>query len=207
MPGNRSLIATRHHNFVRRLSATALLGVFALGLVAPADAVRRREQENPITNAPEEEVAKEISTPDLPPFPSGSNWVEFKPNGRTLNRYFVDGESLSIGKDKVIRFTLLVRSDQNVDNISYVGLRCRPREWRDYAFGTPEKTWRREPDSPWRTLEVKTFNNYQDNLAKDYFCVGGAMSGGPAGSEKLLLRKLKYPAPQDTRTPAQLRPQ
>lgn len=207
MPGNCRLIATRHPRFIRRLCAACLLGVFALALVSPADAVRRRDLENPITNAPEEEIAKEIATPDLPPFPSGSKWVEFKPTGRTLNRYFVDSDSLSVGKDKVIRFTLLVRSDQNVDNISYVGLRCRPREWRDYAFGTPEKSWRREEDASWRPVEGKIFNNYQDNLAKDYFCVGGTMSGGPAGSEKLLLRKLKYPAPQDSRTPARLRPQ
>lgn len=206
MPGNAAL-KTPHARFLRRLSAACLLGIFALALVEPAEAVRRRELENPITNAPEEEIVKEIANPDLPPYPTGSNWVEFKPNGRTLNRYFVDGDSLSVGKDKVIRFTLLVRSDENVDNVSYVGLRCRPREWRDYAFGTPEKVWRREPEAPWRPLEARTFNNYQDSLAKDYLCVGGTMSGGPAGSEKLLLRKLKYPAPQDNRTPARMRPQ
>jgi hypothetical protein len=184
-----------------RLAATALLFVFGLGLISPADAVRRREKENPITNAPEEEVVKEIANPEPPAYPADSNWIEFKPNGQTRNRYYIDASSLTVGADKVIRFALRMDSPLDSRTISYSGLRCRTKEWKDYAFATPEHTWRRDAGAPWRPIEAKRFNNYQESLFKESFCYGGVMSGGPLGSEKLLLRNLKNPPVQDARVP------
>src|SRR5581483_365967 len=176
---------------LRRGVTVALLAVVALGLISPAEAVRRRDKENPITNAPEEEPAKEIANPPLPPYPTESNWIEFKPNGQTDNRFFVDGSSLKLGSDKVIRFALLVRSPADARTVSYAGLNCKTKQWKDYAFANPDGSWRKDEDAQWHRIEAKRVNNYQESLFKEFFCFGGAMSGGPVGSEKVLLRNLK----------------
>lgn len=183
------------------MAAVALLALFTVGLVAPAGAVRKRELENPVTNAPDDEPVKEITNPPPPAYPGDSSWIEFKPNGVTDNRFFVDGSSLSVGPDKIVRFSLRVQSPSNARTISYSAIRCKTKEWKDYAFATPENTWRREEDAPWRPIEAKHFNNYQETLYKEFFCYHGVRSGGPAGSEKLLLRNLKHPPEQDPRVP------
>lgn len=181
-----------------RIAAHAVLLCFGLILALPADAVRRHEQENPITNAPEKGPFKELDVAP-PAFPIDKNLIEFTATGRNANRYFVDGSSLTIGGDEVIRFALEVRTPSGVRNITYSGVRCETKEWKDYAFANPDKTWRRDEDAVWRGIERKNVNNYQESLFKEFLCFSGVMSGGPRGSAKTIVRLLKNPPEPDAR--------
>jgi hypothetical protein len=175
----------------------------ALGiLLAPpaAHAVRKREQENLPQNVPEKGDWRE-STAAPPPYPLDGNLIEFKARGVSTNRFFVDGASLSVGEDRVIRFVLVVETLEKARNVSFAGLRCESKEWKDYAFANADRSWRVEQNASWRPVEDRSRNNHQYTLFRDYFCYGGVMSGGPAGDAKMLVRNLKYPLVQDNRTP------
>jgi hypothetical protein len=183
----------------RRAAALAALALFAVGLVGPADAVRRRDQD-PIHGAPEEEPFREADVVP-PPYPADAGLIEFTVTGRTQNRFYVDGPSLSVGPDKVIRFVLAVRTPSKVNNVSFSAVRCDTREWKDYAYARPDKTWARDERAKWRPIQARGFNNYQHTLFKEFFCYGGVASGGPLGSAETIVRNLKHPAPQDNTVP------
>jgi hypothetical protein len=139
----------------------------------------------------------------LPAYPRDKDLIQFEPTGRTTNRFYVDGSSLTVGKDKVIRFALVIRSPEGANTVTYSGVKCKPWEWKDYAFGRDgEQRWESNPDSQWRGIEDKAINNYQYTLSREYFCTYGVFSSGPMGDAKMLVRNLKYPKPVDNRVPA-----
>lgn len=160
-------------------------------------AYRRGESgPNPV---PEEGPWKEAEVA-LPPFPQDSDLIEFQPTGLTRFKFFIDGSSLSVGPDAVIRFSLVIRSPEGARTVSYSGVRCKSREWKDFAYGRGTR-WEPNSDPAWRPIIELNSNNYQYTLASDYFCFGGVFSAGPKGSAKTIVRGLKYPTAPDTRSP------
>lgn len=156
------------------------------GGAAPTGPVQRRE-EGPQT---ELEVAP-------PAFPKRKDLIEFKPRGITNNRFFIDGSTLTVDTDRIVRFALVIRSSEGVDNVRYSGLKCRGREWKDYAYGRADGTWGLNETAQWRTIQQLDFNNYQQTLSEDYLCTEGLFTGGPAGSAKFIVRVLKSPPTLD----------
>lgn len=109
----------------------------------------------------------------LPAFPEAENLIPFRVGYHTDTKYLIDGSSLSLGADGVIRYTLLVVSASGAKNISYEGLRCATTERRVYAFGRPDKTWSKARGNQWARLRGSTNNHYVD-LYSNYFCIVGA---------------------------------
>jgi hypothetical protein len=163
-------------------------------------APRRGQQEGPLHGAPEVAPFVELN-PALPPYPADSNLIEFRLRGLTTNRFFIDGSSLTVAKDRVVRFALVIRTSEGVRNVSFSGIRCSDREWKDYAYGRDDGTWAPDKEASWRRIQDLNFNNYQRTLYLDYFCVGGVLSTEPAGDSAKLVRLLKNPPQQDARVP------
>ena len=182
----------------RRLRAAVLLALALLALAPAAHAVRMRGSEP--NNVPEGPAWRESSVPP-PAYPDERNLVEVRVSGQTRNRFLVDARSLSVGEDEVVRFVLVIETPGNAGNVTYSALRCETQEWKDYAFGNRDRSWRVDADAQWRPIVERSRNNHQHTLFKDYFCYGGVMSGGPAGDAKMLVRNLKYPLVQDNRVP------
>jgi hypothetical protein len=158
-----------------------------VGGAAPAGPVKQQE-EGPWREA---EVA-------LPAFPKASDLIEFRLRNRTTSRFFVDGSTLTVDPDRVVRFSLVIRSSEGVDNVRFSGLKCRGREWKDYAYGRPDGTWAPTRNAQWKSIPELEFNDYQRSLAEGYVCTEGLFSGGPAGSAKFIVRTLKSPPKFDT---------
>ena len=98
-----------------------------------------------------------------PPYPRQADLIEFYVSPTAEFKYFVDARSLSVGADRVVRFTLVARSPSGVDNVSYGGIRC-PREHRLYAVAHPEGSWSGR-DSDWREFARGTSLSWQYALA------------------------------------------
>jgi hypothetical protein len=109
----------------------------------------------------------------LPAFPETENLIPFRVGYHTDTKYLIDGSSLSLGADGVIRYTLLVITASGAQNISYEGLRCATAERRVYAFGRSDKTWSKARGNQWARLRGSTNNHYVD-LFSNYFCIVGA---------------------------------
>jgi hypothetical protein len=185
----------------------ALLGIAAAGLVA-ACGTPTKGPETQGTGAgggtPSGPVKQQDEGPwreaevAPPPFPKRQDLIEFKPRHRTNSRFFVDGSTLTVEPDRVVRFALVIRSSGGVDNVSFAGLKCRGREWKDYAYGRADGTWARNESAQWKPIPDLAFNDYQRSLADDYVCTQGLFSSGPVGSAKFIVRTLKSPPQLDS---------
>jgi CNP1-like family protein len=105
----------------------------------------------------------------LPGRPNPQDLIEFYVSASTDFRFFVDRQSLSVGKDGVVRYTLLARSPSGAENVTYEGIRCSVGSFRIYAYGRAGGGWT-ERDSDWRPIEAKTTQRSHHALWSEYFC-------------------------------------
>lgn len=106
----------------------------------------------------------------LPPAPKEENLIPFNVSAATDNSFFVDSQSISVGEDGVVRFTLVVRSPEGASNVVFEGIRCGTREVRLYAFGRADGTWGRARDSGWKRIHSERRNRPDHVLYDDFFC-------------------------------------
>src|SRR5262249_21590912 len=131
----------------------------------------------------------------LPPYPKPENLVAFvPPSGSSTNSYFVDGPSIDIGADGVVRYTLLVRSPSGVENVSYEGMRCKTAERKPYAYGHKDGTWSQARAPQWRGIRPRDVNNQYSWLYLDVFCPQGI----PVRNRDSAVRAMKSTKRSDT---------
>ena len=143
----------RQSGFValRLLVAIALLGcLFVRPALADVD-----EDEDKDTRRWQERVV------DLPAAPLPENLLPFYVSAATDNEFFVDGTSLTVGPDGVVRYVLVVQAAGGARNISFEGLRCETRERRVYAFGRPDGTWSKSRNDSWQRVRDVPANRHQ----------------------------------------------
>jgi len=105
----------------------------------------------------------------LPQYPKAADLVEFDVSAARDFRFFIDATSLSVGKDGVVRYTLVARSASGVENVSYEGIRCKSGTVRAYAFGQGGGRWSGR-GTAWRQIERKQAQGWHFALWRDYFC-------------------------------------
>lgn len=105
----------------------------------------------------------------LPDFPKPENLIEFNAGAATRNRHFIDGTSLSVGEDGVVRYVVVVQTAGGTTNISYEGIRCAARVQKYYAFGRSDNAWGASRNREWLPIRP---GGYQSALSRDYFCPG-----------------------------------
>jgi hypothetical protein len=107
----------------------------------------------------------------LPAYPKREALIPFFVSAATEFAFFVDGASLSTADDGVVRYTLVARSRQGAETVSYEGIRCSSGEFRIYATGAGS-TWTRR-DMPWRKIEPRSIQRWHNALQREYFCPFG----------------------------------
>lgn len=186
----------------RRAGAVALLALSGCSSAPtePAKTPMRGQQQGRLPGVPDQKIFVEADIAP-PPYPAESTLVEFVPQGQTSNRFYVDGSSLTVDEDTVIRFILLIRTPENVSNVRFSGLRCSTREWKDYALARTDHTWIRDQDPSWQPIQNTNLNNYRWTLYNDFFCINGVISKGSIGDAKKLVKRLKHPPQSNPRVP------
>jgi hypothetical protein len=106
---------------------------------------------------------------DPPSYPKGARLLEFGVVDAGGFHFFVDGATLSVGKDGVVRYVLVARSPDGVHNVSYEGIRCASAEHRTYAFGRPDGSWSASR-AGWRPLDAPSAQRRHTTLYREYFC-------------------------------------
>ncbi len=128
----------------------------------------------------------------LPLFPKTENLIAFDVSGATRNRFYIDPQSLTVGSDGVMRYTLVIRGSGGGENISYEGIRCETREQKYYAFGRRDGTWSNARSNEWRYIEYKEANRQHGVLYLDYFCPDKKR---PVKSPAEAIQRFKYGVP------------
>jgi len=109
----------------------------------------------------------------LPAYPDKQDLIPFTVGAVKDVKYFIDAKSLSVGSDRVIRYTLVVVSSAGAQNVSFEGMRCDSAERRVYAFGHADGTWSKARSNQWVRIQGNS-NNHNVELYTNYFCAVGA---------------------------------
>ncbi|WP_338720139.1 CNP1-like family protein [Herbaspirillum sp. DW155] len=119
----------------------------------------------------EEKPWQEIAV-HLPPTPQEQNLAEFYLSPQATMKAYIDVNSVSIGTDKVVRYTVVTKTQGGAVNVMYEGMRCETWEKKTYAFGHPDGTWSRSRRDKWQPIRDIGVNRIDGALFKDYFCEG-----------------------------------
>jgi CNP1-like family len=105
--------------------------------------------------------------PSSPPNPKAL--ISFYVSPRAIFKFAVDADSISIGKDGVTRYVVVMTNTSGEQQAQYEGIRCDSFQWR--LYGTFENNaWRENPLSTWRDIQTHIANRYQAALAQGAFC-------------------------------------
>ena len=163
------------------------LGVLLIGFVAGMAMLvdgHAREAEDPdALKWAEAEI-------EFPAYPQAANLREFYVSEMTTHKFYIDATTLSVGKDGVVRYVLVLRTSGGATNTSFEGIRCESGEMKIYATGHRDGQWAKARRSEWRPIENKTFNRQHAVLARELFCPFALPIKTPAeGLEALRLGK------------------
>lgn len=167
-----------------KLAQASLITLLAAGSLAHAQS--RFEEDFDDINKPWQEIAIQ-----LPPLPQKENLLEFDVGPATTMTFAVDGKSISVGDDAVVRYTLVSRSPSGAENISYEGIRCETQERKLYAFGHKDAGWTRSRRDKWERYTGTVANSQHAALARDYFCTHKVVEG----NAKQITRRLRDKRP------------
>nr|WP_254171151.1 CNP1-like family protein [Ralstonia mannitolilytica] len=161
---------------------------------------------DPFNDKPFKEDAVTFPAP-----PVDRDAVPFEVGGRSDSplRFAIDPKSVSIGKDNVVRYTVLITSRTGARNVNYEGLRCDTAERRIYAtLRNDTNQWvgnravdmneSANPDSAsmnaykaagdWQRVGNGGPTDYASALMRTYFCDVRSVAGD--GRASTLVRRL-----------------
>lgn len=147
----------------RRIAA--IVGVFGSVVVQAAS-----DDDDDLPKAWQEKV---VTFPAAAP---DSAWIPFFVSAASENRFFIDGSSLSVDDDGVVRYVLRVQTPGGARNTTYEGMRCETREWRLYATGRLDGSWSASRTKTWQRIVDSTQNRQHAALFLEYFCAGGIIA-------------------------------
>lgn len=110
------------------------------------------------------------ATVDLPGWPDAGELLQVDvDNAGFPFDVYLDPESLSVGNDRVVRYTLVIVSSSGARNVSFEGLRCATREYRRYAYGSGD-AWLQARGTTWHKVLDGGMDGYRYILYRDYLC-------------------------------------
>lgn len=166
-----------------RLTQASLLALLA---TAAAQAQSKFEEDFDDLDKPWQEIAIQLPAP-----PKMENLVEFDVGEKSIMTFAVDINSIAVGDDGVVRYTLVSRSPSGAESISYEGIRCETRERKLYAFGRKDGSWSRSRRDQWEVFTGTVANRQHAALSRGYFCSSKAVEG----DAKDIVRRLRDKRP------------
>lgn len=124
----------------------------------------------------------------LPAAPKQETLLPFYVSAATENRFFIDGATLSVGSDGVVRYVLLVLTPQGARNVTYEGMRCETRERRIYASGRQDGSWSKARKNEWVRIQDAYANRQHAALFLEYFCPIGNIVQDAAEARNALIK-------------------
>ncbi|HTJ93392.1 MAG TPA: CNP1-like family protein [Pararobbsia sp.] len=130
---------------------------------------------------------KDVPTPPLPDY---NALLPFEVSKNTTLTFAIDPKSVSIGKDDVIRYTVVITSPAGARNVHYEGIRCGDgQQWKLYDVIDEDGTaWDTDTSTGWAKIEYNSINAYQNTLAQDYFCNFSTV----AGNAKTIVENIRF---------------
>jgi hypothetical protein len=154
----------------KRVSNFFLLLLALLALYAPYASSAN-------TDEADSDALKAESPVVLPAPAQKNNLLSFYVSPTTTLDFAVDAKSVSVTEEGIVRFVLVITSQNGASNISYEGIRCSTGERKLYAIGQTSGGWSVARRDAWDTIIDRGINRQHAALAKDYFCETGMVAG------------------------------
>jgi hypothetical protein len=125
---------------------------------------------------------------DAPPPPAlrTTGLIPLDVAGSSL-RFGIDPASVTIGRDRVVRYVVVAASSTGAVNGIYEGLNCSSGQVRVFARHNPDSGWVMAQGSLWQALHEVPNSRYSLLIARNGACVGQ----GPNDSAKQIVRDLR----------------
>ena len=129
----------------------------------------------------------------MPDYPENSDLLEFSgPPAYKNYQYLIDSKNLQVGKDGVVRYSIVIRSSSGADNVMYEGLRCTTEQVKSYAYGSTgmdgKKQFIARLEPKWKPLSGSGVTGYTRSLRVNYFC---SLEGFPLSKHEII-QNIKY---------------
>ena len=128
----------------------------------------------------------------IPEYPKPGNLIEFQVGPVEHNRFFIDGSTIDIGTDGVVRYVLVLKSSGGATNVSLEAIRCGTRELKIFAVGRSDGAWDKVQNPQWHLIENKQVNRHHSALSRDFLCPAGH-APRDAADARAALRRGKHP--------------
>lgn len=129
---------------------------------------------------------------EIPAFPKPEGLIEFYVGPTERNRFYVDGSTISIGDDGIVRYVVVIKTAGGANNVNLEAMRCATREVKLFAVGHSDDTWSKVPAPRWQPIESKLMNQYRSILNRNFFCPAGH-TPRDASEARAALRQGKHP--------------
>ena len=120
----------------------------------------------------EDKIWVELDTA-IPEYPKAENLIEFSVGPTETNHFYIDGSSIVIGLDGIVRYVLVLKTVGGAKNVSMEAIRCATKEMKLLATGRADGGWEKIPNSSWQPIKNKLVNQFHAILNRDFFCAGG----------------------------------
>jgi hypothetical protein len=92
------------------------------------------------------------------------------PRGQGGYEYFIDPDSLSLGTDGVMRYTVVARSPSGASTAFHEGMRCHDDTVRTFGYTGSDGIMRPIAGDQWRVFASRGSRGYQDYLRNVIMC-------------------------------------
>jgi CNP1-like family len=137
---------------------------------------------------------KEDSAPPAPAFEI-KRLVPFEVSANSPLQWGFDPQTMTIGKDDIVRYVVVAQSPSGVVNAMYEAIRCGTGEWKTYARFNQDSGWTNVSDPKWLALSGGP-SPHAARLARQGVCTGNAA----ASSVREIVQSVRQPvgAQRDT---------
>jgi len=124
---------------------------------------------------PDDPDWKELEAPP-PPALRTTGLIPLEVPGTSL-RFGIDPASVSVGKDRIVRYVVVATSPSGTVNAMYEGIRCDAAEVRVYARHNPDSGWVAARSADWQPLHSTPNTRHSLIIARNGVCLGNAPNG------------------------------
>ncbi len=125
----------------------------------------------------------------LPAYPRDQDLIAMRMPVTYTLKVYLDEKSISLAKDGITRFTLVIETVSGNRNVLFEGYHCETREYKTYANGAPDKTFEAVKQSKWALVPYYDTNAFRYQLLRYYVCDPNQLS--LALTPRALIHRLK----------------
>ncbi|MDD2816535.1 MAG: CNP1-like family protein [Thiotrichaceae bacterium] len=130
----------------------------------------------------------------LPKFPKKEDLQSFSVDEVENTQFELDTQNLSIGKDGIVRYSVVITAATGLPNVFYEGIRCATAEYKTYAFGSSHTSFQKQLHADWAKISRNSRGTarYRFALLDYYLC--NRNEGAPYSKDTIIYNLSHAPA-------------